>query len=121
MKIYNNTGFQIGFIIGIFIWLVLNLLPWNVNTTEHRKDYETGFPFTFDEFSRFDKFSSTKSMFSAQVPLFFSDWNKPALLADILIGIVFCFAAGLFFKAIADAFSHHLKIRKIKAEAKTAK
>ena len=110
MKIYSNTGFQIGFGIGIFIWLILNILPQNVQTTEHSRSSESGFPFTYAHFH-----GSFNSMFGSGHNV---KWNQPILLADILIGIVFCFAIGLFCKTIAESFAHHRKIKQFRDEAK---
>ena len=122
MELYRNSGFIFGFLLGVFIFTSVNLIPnyhppkppgafspsHEYDDDIRPGDTEYGFPF--------DGIRHRPSMFSPSDP-----WvMKPVMIVNVLLGIVFCFVVGLCAKTIADAFADYDKIRKIKAEARKA-
>src|SRR3712207_321621 len=94
-KLISYAAFKIGFWSGIFLFVVLNLLSYELS--RHKYDtlpikfadaggYEMGFPFTLYVWSFGYPFN------------FYFVWS--GLIADILIALVFSFVLGLIFKFV---------------------
>ena len=107
-KLFQNAAFSAGFFVTGAIFFLLNLVPHPQPKSMFSNTLlETGFPFV------------NHKLFCGGAC--YSEFIRLNLIADSLIGIVLCFAAGFLWQSISESFAHHREIKKIKAEAKTVK
>lgn len=93
-----NKTFIVGFLTGMLMIIVLNLLSvMNANDCQTCNP-KFGFPFSFYE-RVFTKCNSAPDR-SADIECFIWYFSSPKLVANILIAIIFSFIVGLIFKFI---------------------
>ena len=88
-ELFRSAAFNLGFWLSAAIFLILNLIPNGpISYFGIHLDVETGFPFV--------------NHVSNHYGAYFSNYG---LIADALIGVMFCFAVGLLFKYVSSKWN----------------